>query len=126
MVIVNFGHPISPEQQRQVEALTGEPVDRIINVPVQFDDGQPFGPQVTRMVEATMLAPADWQSLPLVINPPSFGPIVAVLVAYVHGLSGHFPTLLRMRPIPGNPVPRFELGELLDLQQVRNGARQRR
>jgi hypothetical protein len=38
----------------------------------------------------------------------------------------YFPACIRMRPVAGARPPRYEVAEVLDLQTVRDGARQRR
>ncbi len=37
MLLLNFTHPMRPEQVAQVEALTGQAVARVIEAPAQFD-----------------------------------------------------------------------------------------
>jgi len=39
---------------------------------------------------------------------------------------GYFPTVLRLRPVEGAVPPRFEVVEILNLQQVRDQARRTR
>ena len=39
---------------------------------------------------------------------------------------GYFPAVLRLRPVPGNAPPQFELAEVLNLQAMRDAARARR
>lgn len=126
MIIVNFSHPLTGEQRAEIEARSGERVDRVIEVPTHFDDALPFADQVAALVSRAGLTAEEWQTLPMVVNPPSFGPIVAVLLAYIHGLCGYFPTLIRLRPVPDAPVPRFELAEIMGLDQLRRHARDRR
>ncbi len=60
MIVVNFGHPITEAQRAQVERLAGQPVERIIDVPTQFDDAQPFAPQVERLVATAGLTSEEW------------------------------------------------------------------
>jgi len=39
---------------------------------------------------------------------------------------GYFPTILRLRLVPESLPPRYEIGELLNLQEVRDAARKKR
>jgi len=48
------------------------------------------------------------------------------LLAEVHGRTGYFPTIIRLRPVAGVTPPQFEVAELLNLQAVRDAARVRR
>lgn len=126
MIVVNFGHPLTDDQRAQVEALAEHAVERVIDVPTHFDDGLPFAPQAATLVERAGLTPREWQTLPLVVNLPSYGPIVAVLLAYLHGLLGHFPTVVRLRATQSGTLARFEVAEFLSLNDVRSAARQDR
>lgn len=121
VVIVNLsGHPVTPPQRAQVAALTGLAVDRVIDVPVHIDQARPLVDQAVAVVDQVGLSPTDWQSLPLVVNPPGLAPLASVLLAELHGRLGYFPTLMRVRPVPGAVPPRYEVAELLNLQVVRD------
>ena len=37
MVIVNFSHPLVPDQLAEIERIAGQPVARVIEVKAQFD-----------------------------------------------------------------------------------------
>lgn len=126
MILLNFSHPLTPEQQRQIEALTGRPIERIIEVHSQIDPQQLLVQQVADLVDQAGLSPVEWQTLPLLINPPSLNFIAIVLLAELHGRCGYFPAHLRLRPAQGSLPPRYEVAEVLDLQALRDAARKRR
>jgi hypothetical protein len=46
MLLLNFSHPLTPTQRRQIEALTGREIARLVEIMPRFDEQQPFGPQV--------------------------------------------------------------------------------
>jgi hypothetical protein len=83
-------------------------------------------PQVVVMADQCGLSPAEWQTLPLLVNPPSLNFIAVALLAELHGRCGYFPAHLRLRPVPGSVPPRYEVAEVMDLQAVRDGARRKR
>ncbi|MBM4459702.1 MAG: hypothetical protein FJ011_18395 [Chloroflexi bacterium] len=126
MILLNFSHPLTPEQLAQVAALTAAAVERVIAVPAQFDTGQPFAPQVEALLAAIPLTAEEWQTLPLLIVPPALNFITAVLLAELHGRMGYFPAIVRLRPIAGSLLPRFEVAEIINLQAVREQARRPR
>jgi hypothetical protein len=126
IVIINFSHPLTSEHLQQVETLTGRKVERVIAIHSQIDQQQPLAPQVKALVEQCGLSPHDWQSLPLVINPPGLSAIASVLLAELHGRCGYFPAHLRLRPVAGSVPPQYEVAEVLDLQTLREAARQSR
>lgn len=126
MLLLNFGHPLTDAHLARIRELAGRDVERVIAVPTHFDHARSFEEQVRELLATVPLTPEQWQTTPLLINPPSLGPIVAVLLAEIHGRSGFFPTILRLRPMTGTVPPQFEVAELLNLQGVRDAARTRR
>lgn len=126
MIVVNFSHPLTADQRAELETLAEEAIGRVNDVSVDFDDQRPFADQVVGLIARSGLTAEEWQTLPIVVNLPAYGPIDAVLLAYLHGMCGHFPTMLRLRPGSGTPAPRFELAELVRLDQVRRLARSKR
>jgi hypothetical protein len=126
MVVVNFSHPLTSDHLQQIEALTGQKVEQVIEVHSQIDPQQPLVPQVVALADKAGLSPAEWQSLPLLVNPPSLNYIAVVLLAELHGRCGYFPAHLRLRPVQDSVPPRFEVAEIINLQAVRDEARRRR
>ncbi len=125
MLILNFTHPLTPEQRAQIEALAHASIEEIRTIPVQIDQAEPLEPQITAIVDTVGLPSEEWQTLPLLVNPPGYAPAAFVLLAELHGRIGHFPSLIRLRPKPG-PVTNYEVAELLNLQTIREEARKRR
>jgi hypothetical protein len=126
MIILNFSHPLTPDQLAQVEALTGEQVAEVRDISAQFDSEQPFIPQVAALADACQLTAQEWQTTSLLIVPPALNFIAVALLAELHGRMGYFPACLRLRPVAGARPPRYEVAELLDLQAVRDTARGKR
>jgi len=126
MILLNFSHPLTPGQVRQVEEITGEGVAEVRYVPVQFDHQQPFIPQVEALADDCALTAEEWQTRPLLIVPPALNFIAVALLAELHGRCGYFPSCVRLRPVPGSIPPRYEVAEILDLQVVRDTARRKR
>jgi len=126
MILVNFSHPLTPDQVRQIESLTGQPLDQVQHLPVQFDPQQAFAPQVEALVAGCELTPEAWQSQAILINPPSLNVIPTTLLAELHGRMGYFPPVVRLRPVAGSTPTRYEVAEVINLQQVRDEARRQR
>lgn len=126
MILINFTHPLTPDQRIAVEQLTGHPVERLVERMAHFDQAQPFADQVRALVEASGLTPEEWQSAPIIINPPALAAIAVTLLAELHGRMGYFPPVVRLRPIEGALPPRYEVAEIINLQQVRDRARETR
>jgi hypothetical protein len=125
MLILNFTHPLTDEQRAQIEALANISIEEIRTIHVQINQEEPLGPQIITIVDAVGLSSEEWQTRPLLINPPGYATAAFVLLAELHGRIGHFPSLVRLRPKPG-PVTSYEVAELLNLQSIREEARRRR
>lgn len=123
MILLNFSHPLTTDQLDQVAALTREPVEQVIELPVQFDHQLPFLPQLMDLMRMIPLSPAQLQTEPLLVNPPSFNFVAVLVLAALHGRMGYFPPVIRLRPVAGSLPPRFEVAEILNLQAVRDSAR---
>lgn len=126
MLVLNFSHPLTSSQVAQIGALAGGTPIEISTIPVQIDQTRPLEEQVAALVDACGLSAEEWQTLPVLINPPGYAPAAFVLVAEIHGRSGQFPTLVRLRPVPGSVPTSYEVSELINLQDVRMAARTRR
>lgn len=126
MIILNFSHPLNDDQLSQIERLLGQAVGRVIEIRSQIDPQEPLAPQVDELVASAGLTPAEWASEGLLVNPPALNFSTAVLLAQLHGRLGHFPPCIRLRPVPHSPIPKFEVAEIINLQQLRTEARQQR
>ncbi len=126
MVVLNFSHPVTPAQQEQIETLTGLAIARLIDVALQMDNSRPFAQQVGALADATGLTPEEWQNSALLVNPPGYAPAAVCLLAEIHGRSGHFPAIVRIRPGAGSMPTLYEVAEILDLQGMRDDARKQR
>ncbi len=125
MLILNFTHPLTPEQRAQIEAHANASIEDIRTIPIQINQEEPLEPQIITIVDSVDLSSEEWQTRPLLINPPGYAPAAFVLLAELHGRIGHFPSLIRLRPKPG-PITAYEVAELLNLQTIREMARKRR
>jgi hypothetical protein len=126
MLILNFSHPLTADQLARVEELTHQKISDIRHIPAQFDQQQPFAPQIEAIIAACNLTGQEWQSTPLLIIPPALNFIAVALLAQLHGLMGYFPDCLRLRPVEDARPPRFEVAEILDLQAYRETGRGKR
>ena len=126
MLLLNFSHPLTDAQLARIRELAGRDPERVLAVPTQFDHARPFAEQVRELLATVPLTPEQWQTTPLLVNPPSLAPITAVLLAELHGRCGYFPTIVRLRPMVGVTPPQFEVAELINLQALRDTARTQR
>lgn len=126
MILLNFSHPLTDEQLAQAAALTGQPVTEVRGEMPQLDHAAAFEDQVRTLVDRLGLSAEEWQTAPLLVNPPGYAPAAALLMAELHGRTGHFPAVLRLRPVEGSLPTRYEVAEAVNLQAVRDRAREGR
>lgn len=125
MILLNFAHPLTAEQVAQAAALLGEQ-PTVRDIAVQVDRSRPIATVAAELADAVGLSGVEWQTLPLVVNPPGLAPLALALGAELHGRCGHFVPVLNIRPVEGAVPPRYEVGEVVNLQEVRETARQQR
>lgn len=124
-LLLNYAHPLTADHLNQVTTRLGaEPTVRTITT--QVDRRRALGDVARDLADAAGLAPDEWQTLPLVINPPGLAPLALALIAEIHGRCGYFPPILNLRPVPDSVPPRYEVAEVINLQNLRDTARQRR
>lgn len=126
MYLLNFSHPLTPDQLDSIKELTSQDEIQTIELPVQFDPGQPFRTQAEALLAKLILTPTQLQSAPILVNTPSLNFITALVLAELHGRMGYFPPIVRLRPVKGSLPPRYEVAEVLNLQAVRDDARRQR
>ncbi len=126
MLIINFSHSLTAANCAEFEALSGQQIERVINVSNQIDVSLPIMPQVEAMIEAAGLSATEWQELPVIINPPSLNYSTAAMLAVLHGRMGYFPAIVRIRPKADRVPPVFEVTEVINLQGAREVARIKR
>jgi hypothetical protein len=125
MIVLNFAHPLTSDQLAAIEALVGT-LDEVRDADACFDTARPFAVQIREMIDEIGFSPRQWQTQALLINPPSYSYAAVTLLAELHGRMGHFPLIVRIRPVEKGTPPRFEVAEVIDLQQVRAQARESR
>ena len=89
MHILNFAHPLTDLQLEQIKSLLQpQTVEKVHQIPVQFDPAENFLPQLETLLSAIPLTTVELQSLPILINLPSLNSIAALLLTSLHGRMG--------------------------------------
>lgn len=123
VTLVNFSHPITSAQQAEIAAALDQPLDRVLDIPTQFDQDRPFVEQTIALLSQVDI---DWETAPLLVNLPAYAPIAAIVLAQLHGLRGYFPEIIRLRPIEGQVLTDYELAEIISLRHIRENWREAR
>lgn len=125
MIVINFAHPFTQEQDSQLVALLGER-PKLYVVETQADRNAPLAHSAQALVDAVGLPPDVWQTEPIIINPPGLASLATAIIAEIHGRAGYFLPILNIRPISGTTPTRYEVAEIVNLDTIRQEARTRR
>lgn len=126
MILLNFAHPLTTPQLERLIALVGSAPDRVQDIRSQFDLQQPFQQQIVTLLDDLGITTQQWQQGGWLIVLPSLNYAAAVLLAELHGRMGHFPAIVRLRPVAGAVVTEYDIAEIINLEAVRSAARTRR
>lgn len=126
MYIINFAHPLTKANIRTIQEITGEKIIEVKEIPSQIDQSLPLEPQVEELLDRTDFTPLQWQTEPYIIILPSLNYSAAAVLVQLHGRAGYFPPVIRFRPVSEEIPPRFEVAEILNLQAMRERAREKR
>lgn len=122
VTIINFGHPLTEEQAGQLRGQIGD--FALLQPPaLHWEVNQPFAPQVQEALDDLGLSPEQWQSERIVLCLPTLHVAAAVMLAALHGRIGHFPAIVRLKPVETPAGTSFELAEVIPLDKVRDAAR---
>lgn len=124
-LLLNFAHPLTDAQVAQVAALQGAQPE-VRDIPTQVDRARALADVARALADAAGLSPSEWQTLPLLVNPPGLAPLALALIAELHGRCGYFPAILNVRPVAGATPPSYEVAEIVSLQALRDAGRLRR
>jgi hypothetical protein len=126
MNILNCAHPLTPAQRTEITQLAGSAIDMIVDLHVQFETTVPFAQQVAALLDSSGISSERLQTETWLLVPPSLNFITAILLAELHGRMGHFPAIIRLRPDAAGPVTTYSVAEIIDLDRIRQSARERR
>jgi transcriptional regulator with XRE-family HTH domain len=122
LILLNFAHPLTESQKASIEELTGVSLDKILDIPTYINEAEPLAPQIADLLDSINLTHEEWHACHILVNPPGYAPAAFLLLAAIHGRSGHFPVLVRLRPVQGS-LTTYEVAEIINLQAVRDAAR---
>lgn len=123
--LLNFGRPLTEHQRNQIEQALGFRISRTIQKQWEFHEDKDFGPQVVALLDSIGFTAHEWQTIPLLVNPPGFAPAAVCLLSELHGRMGHFPAVVRSRPAAPSTMQQYTVAEIINLQALRDTARRR-
>jgi hypothetical protein len=126
MIIINFAHPLTDAQLQEIQALVEVKITTVLEISNQINPEAPLAPQIEKMLDKTGFNPQEWQTNTLLINLPSLNYSAAAVLAQLHGRMGYFPPVLRLRPLTKEIPLRYAVTEILNLQAMREQAREKR
>ena len=126
MIVLNFSHPFTDEQLMQIEQISGNVIENVITLPVQFENAEAFLPQLETLFLQLALSPEKLQTMQILVNLPSLNFISSMVLAELHGRMGYFPPIIRLRSVKNSLPPKYEVAEIINLQNIRDEARKKR
>ena len=123
MILVNFSHPVTEKQLDQIEEMIGIRPE-LKTVPVQIDPSLPLKDEIDRIVSSAGLTSEEWQTIPIIVNLPGLSVLSGGIIAELHGRMGHFPDILRLKPMEN--IQGYDVAEIVSLQRIRDQARMKR
>ncbi len=125
ILLLNYAHPLPETQAARLTSMLGEEMT-VRMIASQVDRERPIAEIAQELADATDLTGEQWQTQPIVVNPPSLAPLALALIAEIHGRSGGFPAMLNIRPVANSVPTRYEIAEVVNLQTLREAARTKR
>lgn len=125
MIVLNYSHPITPSQLRQLRDAFPDydPDDiHVVNLDCQLDPNAEFGPQIQDLADAADLLPEQWQNDNIIVNLPALAQAAALLLAELFRRMGTFPKCLRFKRVSAGVPPVFELAEVMDPESLYDSA----
>lgn len=120
MILLNFSHPITQTHLNQIENLIHIRPE-LKNIPVQIDQSLSLKDEIDRIVTSAGFTSEEWQTVPILVNLPGLSVLSCGIVAELHGRMGHFPDVLRLKPMEN--FQGYEVAEIVSLQKIRDRAR---
>ena len=126
MILNCSGHPVHPAQKSAIENLMHWQEAEVLDVALgNVPEDEHFIPAIEKAVDRLDLTSKDWEQ-PIVVIPAGYAPIWSVLQPILHGRLGHFPDVVRLRPVDPITGVRYEVAEIMPLQQLRHESRGKR
>lgn len=120
------GHPVHPAQKSAIEKLMNWQDAEVLDVPLgNVAEDLDFIPSIEKAIDRLDLTSKEWEQ-PMVVIPAGYAPIWSVLQPILHGRLGHFPDVVRLRPCDPLSGKKYEVAEIMRLQQLRHESRGKR
>jgi len=124
-LVINLSHPLTRPQLDALELDCNCIIERVIDCPVRLDHQRSMADQVKGIVDSIGLTSHAWQRASIFVKLPGLAEAAATVLAELHGRTGHFPTVIRLRPV-GESATAYEFAETINLQVVRDQSREGR
>jgi hypothetical protein len=127
MILNCSGHPVHPAQKSAIEKLMHWQESEVLDVELgNVPEDRNFVPAIEKAIDRLDLTPQEWQQVPMVVIPAGYPPACSVIQSILHGRFGHFPDVVRLRRVDPVDGVRYEVAEIMPLQQLRHESRGKR
>jgi hypothetical protein len=118
MLLLNFGSKIGQIEIEQINALSHDKITEWVYLPVDPYNQAPFQQQLSGLYKKAKLTNEDFMKQTLVLNLPASALNAAIILADIHGRTGKFPLVIRLRPAMFGIRVRSDVVDLLDLNST--------
>lgn len=121
------GHPVHLTQKSAIEKQMHWQNAEILPVELgNVPEDHHFVSAIEKAIDKLDLTSQEWQQVPMVVIPAGYAPVWSVIQPILHGRLGHFPDVVRLRPVDPLSGVRYEVAEIMLLQQLRHVSRGKR
>jgi len=112
-MILNFSHPLTDEQLKELNVSK----EFELTIKTQLDLQKGFVEQISNLLgEIPDLS--QRVNEPFLLVPPALSPAACVVLAAISAVKGQLPHILRLKPKPDSAIVQYQIGEVIDLQEV--------
>jgi|GEM_PF-213913 len=120
------GHPVHPAQKSAIEKLMHWQDAEVLDVELgNVPEDRHFVPSIEKAIDRLGLTSKEWEQ-PIVVIPAGYPPACSAIQSILHGRLGHFPDVVRLRRVDPVDGVRYEVAEIMSLQQLRHDSRGKR
>jgi len=118
-----IGSHLTEQQIERIHSLIDTPVGEVFKLKCKFDHQVSFQKQLVELQSEIPFSSKELQTKPILLVPPALNFIAAMVISDLHGRMGYFPPIIRIRRVENSTPPRYEVAEIINLQDVRDSAR---
>lgn len=125
MIVLNLAErPLNPEQIDQIEALTNQRVEQVINASVSSEPAETIASLVQKIVLAKETVSNErWSDKTVAVNLTGNAKIDIISIVSLWGKLNQLPQIIQLKPRPFDNPPQYDVTGVLDLDTLKETVR---